>query len=159
MLGNTQVRYVPLVIMKPRQSPETSNWPHTGTKSGGGVSSVSSHASSIELNFAIPRSRWAGMLKSLALVSASFRSVTSGAGLTTGFAMSLLFAVVLLRCEETGEYVHFPCLCGLLKIDLTIKCFKPEESCFDVSGINASVINPQARTFFCICVEHVPAQD
>ena len=46
-----------LVVMKPQQSPESFIWPHIGIKSSGGIRSVSSHASSIELTFAFPRSR------------------------------------------------------------------------------------------------------
>ena len=45
-------------VKNPQQSPESSIWPHIGTKSGGRISSVSSHASSIELRlspFAVGR--------------------------------------------------------------------------------------------------------
>ena len=41
----------------PQQSPESSIWPHKGTTCGGGVRSVASQASSIELIFAFPRLR------------------------------------------------------------------------------------------------------
>ena len=44
---------------KPRQSTVSSIWPHIGTTSGGGIRSVSSKVSSIELIFEFPRSRWA----------------------------------------------------------------------------------------------------
>ena len=46
-----------LVNTKREQSLESSIWPHIGTRSGGGIKSVSAHASSIELTFALPRSR------------------------------------------------------------------------------------------------------
>ena len=40
--------------------------------SGEGISSVSSHASSIELSFDFPSSRWAGVPKSPSMMSTSF---------------------------------------------------------------------------------------
>ena len=69
-------RLISLVIMKPQRPPKCFIWPHIGTKSGGAIRSAPSHASSIELTFALPRSREAAELKSPAMMSALLSYVT-----------------------------------------------------------------------------------
>ena len=88
------------VGMRPQQSPDASIWPHIGTKSGGGFSTVSSHASSIELNSAYSRLRMAEVMKSAAMMSAPFLFVTFLSWHKSCFAMPRLCADVLLRCAE-----------------------------------------------------------
>ena len=44
-----------VVPVKPQQTPESSIWPHIGTRSSGGIRSVVPHASSIELDFGFLR--------------------------------------------------------------------------------------------------------
>ena len=94
----------------PQQSPESSIWPHIGTRSGGITKRVSSHPSSIELTFAFPRARQTEVLKSLQMMSSSLRSVTFLSLPRSCFAMSRLLAVVcalsiLVRpsCTSTGK--------------------------------------------------------
>ena len=117
------------VGLKPQQSPESSICSHIGTRSDGGIRSVVSHASSTEL-FALPRSRKAEVLKSPAMMSASFFSVTLLSWPSSCFATSFLFAVALRKCAETAVYVLFPCPGGLLNLDVIHRNSKPKESCF-----------------------------
>ena len=45
--------------------------------------------------------------------------------------------------------VHFPSLCALLKLDLIIRLFMPEESCCDVPGITPSNCTPPRSNVLC----------
>ena len=85
------------------------------------------------------------MLKSPAMMSASFFLRLSWVG--TG-ALLKLRALVLLRCADTDVYVRFPSLGGLLNFDLTVRHFRPNESCLDVPGITSSVFTPPGSNVF-----------
>ena len=63
-MPDTPVCIVLVVTMTPQQLPESSIWPHIGYNSSCGISSVVSYASSMELGFGFPRSRWAAVSKS-----------------------------------------------------------------------------------------------
>ena len=58
--------------------------------------------------------------------------------------MSRLFAVV----AETAVRMLFPCLGGVLNLDLTNKYFKPNESCVDVPGVPSSIFTPSSSKVF-----------
>ena len=45
-------------------------------------------------------------------------------------------------------HVHCPCLGALLKMDLTVRYFRPKGSCFDVPGIHPSVLTPLSSGVF-----------
>ena len=55
--GNAPVRCVPFVDMKQQLSPDSSIWANIGTNYGAEISKIASHASSIELIFALPCAR------------------------------------------------------------------------------------------------------
>ena len=123
--------FVCLLVFRLQASVPGQSGPTSGPTSGGGIRSVSSHTSSINLTFASPRSRWAAVLQSPAMMSARFFLATFLSWSINCFATSRLFAVVLLRCAETAVYVLLSSFGHLLNRDLTKRYLGPKESCFD----------------------------
>ena len=91
-LATRQVVACLVVAVDPQQSPESSIWLHIGTKSGGRISSFSSHASSIELNaFAVGRSI------DVTSTNVYVAQLRDSLELAKRFAIPRLLAIVLLR--------------------------------------------------------------
>ena len=115
MTGYTPVSNISRCTMNPQQPPESSIWPHIGTRSGGGIRSVVLHTSSIELSFDFRRSRSAEVCKSPPMRSTSFSPAVSLNSPKSIFAcVGLLLSLpVLIPCGVWCAHIFSLVACSL----------------------------------------------